>query len=63
MKPDHSAPITKHSVETKPEDALKYWTTDKMRNARAAEMPQTTALKRRKKHAQHPPHTSDSQAE
>lgn len=61
MKPDDSAPIVKHPVETRPEDALKYWTADKMRKAKPANMPQTTALKRRKKHAQQAPHPSDSQ--
>jgi hypothetical protein len=48
--------IIKHSVETPSDDALKYWTADKMRNAKAAEMPNVNALERGKQHTQHPPH-------
>ena len=39
-KSKSSPPITKHSVETSPEDTLKYWTADKMRDAKAAPMPE-----------------------
>jgi hypothetical protein len=54
-KPEPSIPISKHSVETSPEEALKYWTADKMRNAKAAEMPNVNALERGKQHPQYPP--------
>jgi len=54
-KPTPAATIMKHSVETPSDDALKYWTADKMRNAKAAEMPNVNALERVK---QHPPHAS-----
>ncbi len=45
------APITivKHPVKTPPEEALKYWTADKMRKAGATNMPQTDAIKPGKK--------------
>ena len=31
--------VTKHKVKTPPDEALKYWTSDRMRNARAAPLP------------------------
>ena len=59
-KPGSSTKIVKHSVETPSEDALKYWTEDKMRNARAARMPKTNALSRGgKQQRRHPPHASN----
>ena len=57
-KPDSSATIIKHSVETPSEEALKYWTADKMRNARPARLPNINALRRRKKQPRHPPDAS-----
>jgi hypothetical protein len=58
-KPDPSATIIKHSVETPSDDALKYWTEDKMRNARPARLPNVNALSRGKQKPQHPPHASN----
>ena len=40
-KPDPS--VEKHSVETSPEDALKYWTKSRMRKAKPAELPHINA--------------------
>jgi hypothetical protein len=57
-KPDPSATIIKHSVETSSDDALNYWTTDKMRAAKPVELPNVDALSREKQHPPHPPHTS-----
>jgi hypothetical protein len=57
---NNASNIAKHSVETNPEDALKYWTADKMRNAKPAEMPKTDKLKRGKKRKQQPPHTAQA---
>jgi hypothetical protein len=57
-KPDPSATIIKHSVETPSDDALKYWTADKMRNAKAAHLPNVNALDRGKQHPRRPPHPS-----
>ena len=37
-KPHRSA-VIKHSVETPSDDALKYWTADKMRKAKPADLP------------------------
>ncbi len=39
-KSKSSSTITKHSVETSPEDTIKYWTADKMRDAKPAPMPE-----------------------
>lgn len=41
--------VTKHSVETAPEDALAYWTGDKMRNAKAMPLPTVNEHKRGKR--------------
>ena len=38
-KPTPSTEVTKHTVETAPEDTLAYWTADKMRDAKPASMP------------------------
>ena len=59
-KPDPSATIIKHSVETPSDEALKYWTADKMRNAKGANLPNVNALSRGKQHPRRPPHTSNS---
>ncbi len=58
-KPDPKATISKHSVDTHPDDTLKYWTADKMRNAKAAKLPNVNALERGKKDRQRPPHPSN----
>ena len=57
-KPDPPAKIVKHSVETPSEDALKYWTADKMRNAKPARLPNVNALSRGKQNLRHPPDAS-----
>jgi len=54
-----SATIVKHSVETPADDALKYWTADKMRNAKAAPLPNVNTLERGKQHPRRPTHSSD----
>jgi len=51
-KPDPE--IVKHTVDTPAEDALKYWTADKMRKAKPAKMPKTDDLKRRKQEPRRP---------
>ncbi len=43
-KPVPAARIRKHTVKTAPEDALKYWTEDKMRKAQGAEMPRVNKV-------------------
>ncbi len=40
--------VTKHKVETPPDEALKYWTADKMRNAKPAPLPKVNTLDREK---------------
>jgi len=57
-KPGHSAKIIKHPVETPADDALKYWTADKMRNAKAAPLPNVNDLDRPQQQPRRPPHSS-----
>lgn len=57
-KPAPSAKIIKHPVETPADEALKYWTADKMRSAKAAPLPNVNDLDRGKQHPRHPPHPS-----
>ncbi|HLQ27698.1 MAG TPA: hypothetical protein VK140_00505 [Ktedonobacteraceae bacterium] len=54
-KPGPPATIIQHPVETPSDDALKYWTADKMRKAKAARLPNVTALDRGKPHPRRPP--------
>jgi len=54
LKPEDTA-ISKHSVETKPGDALKYWTKGKMRKAKPVKMPHIGKLDPEQKQAQQPP--------
>lgn len=45
-----SAPkVVKHKAETSPEEALDYWSADKMRRAKPAPMPVASALERVKR--------------
>ena len=53
-----SARIIKHSVDTSADEALKYWTADKMRNAKPAKMPNVDVIERGKKSPRRPPHSS-----
>lgn len=57
-KPDPADTIIKHSVDTHPDEALKYWTADKMRNAKPANLPNVTNIERGKQHSRRHPHTS-----
>ncbi len=57
-KPDPSATIIRHSVDTSSDDALKYWTADKMRSAQGANLPNVKALDGEKRHPRRPPPTS-----
>jgi hypothetical protein len=43
-----SKKVTKHRVETPPDEALKYWTADRMRNAKAVPLPEVNTLDREK---------------
>jgi hypothetical protein len=54
-KSDSSASIAKHSVETHSDDVLKYWTDDKMHNAKATDLPNVNALEPDKRRPQRPP--------
>jgi hypothetical protein len=58
---ESSEGVTKHTVDTSPEDALKYWTADRMRKAKATNMPQIDAPGRKQSHSRRPPQTPGSQ--
>ncbi len=60
-KPDPSAKIIKHPMETHPDDALKYWTKDKMRKAKPAPMPNVNAPDKGKKRSRRPQQSSSPQ--
>jgi hypothetical protein len=51
-----STRIVKHSVKAPSDDALTYWTADKMRNAKAVPLPRVNALDQEKHGSQHPLH-------
>ncbi len=42
--------VEKHTASTSSEDALKYWTADKMSKAKAMDLPQVTDLKPGEEH-------------
>ncbi len=48
-------------VKTPPDEALKYWTADRMRNAKAAPLPRVNTLDREKQDPQNPPRPSRPQ--
>lgn len=43
QQPDSESPIVKHTVGTPPDEALKYWTAEKMRKAKPARQPHVNA--------------------
>lgn len=43
-KPGSSRRIIKHSVDTHSDDALNYWTADKMRDAKPVDLPKVDVL-------------------
>ena len=49
-----SLKVVKHKVETSPDDTLKYWTADKMRDAIPAPMPHVSAPDRKKRRPRRP---------
>jgi len=57
-RPDRADAVIKHSVDTKPDDVLKYWTPDRMRNAKPADMPNVGNLDQGKRHRKRPAHPS-----
>ena len=56
-KPDPASTVKKHSVETSPDETLKYWTAERMRKAKPAKLPH---IKGGDKGKQNPPHTSET---
>jgi len=54
-KADAPVTIIKHPVDTHADDALKYWTADKMRDAKATNMPNIKTLEHGKKRKRRPP--------
>ncbi len=59
LKLRRSRKVVKHSVETSPDEALQYWTEDKMRSARGVDLPTTDDLHQEKKRPQRSPRTSE----
>lgn len=59
MQAEQPESVAKHTVDTPPEDALKYWTAEKMRKARPAPMPHVNAPEQKKQPPRRPPHESD----
>ena len=49
-KKKRSSTIVKHKVGKNADDTLKYWTADKMRNAKATNMPNVDAPDQKKQH-------------
>jgi len=56
-KPDPASTVKKHTVDTSPDDSLKYWTKDRMRKAKPAKLPHINGDDKGK---QKPPHTSET---
>jgi hypothetical protein len=59
-KSDPSGTVTKHPVETPSDEVLKYWSADKMRNAKGVDLPNVDALKQEQQHPRRPPHKPSS---
>ena len=57
-KKKRSSTIIKHKVDKHADDALKYWTADKMRHAKAAPLPNVNALDQEKQRPRRPSHPS-----
>jgi hypothetical protein len=53
--------VIQHSVDTQPDDVLKYWTAERMRDAKPADLPNVTAPGRGKRRRRRPPHPSGSE--
>ena len=53
--------VTKHTVKTPPDEALKYWTADRMRTAKASPLPRVNTLDSEKQDPQRPPGPSRPQ--
>jgi hypothetical protein len=56
-KPAPTPTIVKHSLNASSDDALKYWTVDKMRDAKPVELPKVKAVKPKKRRS----HKSEKQ--
>ena len=53
-RPDPPAKIIKHSVDKPSDEALKYWTADKMRRAKPADLPHVDTRDQGKQHPRRP---------
>jgi hypothetical protein len=56
-----STKVTKQSVKTPADDAIKYWTANRMRKAKAVPLPKVNTLDREKQVPRHSPHLSRPQ--
>ena len=48
-KPAPTPAIVKHSLKASPDETLKYWTADRMRDAKPVDLPKVKAVKPKKK--------------
>lgn len=55
--------VVKHSVDTPAEEVLKYWTDEKMRHARPADLPNVDAIDQEKQHPHRPQRKPGSRQE
>lgn len=53
-KPDPAAGVARHSLKTPAEDVQKYWTAEKMRDAKPAPMPHISGVKEGKQRQSRP---------
>jgi hypothetical protein len=58
-EPEPSGAVSKHTVGNSSEDALKYWTADKMRKSKPAKMPHVKNPGHKKEQPERPPRTPD----
>src|SRR5579883_852666 len=54
-KPGPASRIRKHTVKTSPQDALKYWTEEKMRKTKGVEMPRVNQVEPKKEQPRRSP--------
>ncbi len=59
-EPEPSSNVHKHTIETSPGEALKYWTKDRMRRAKPAKMPNVDNITPEKQQNPGPSQASDT---
>ncbi|HEY0757442.1 MAG TPA: hypothetical protein VGD98_26045 [Ktedonobacteraceae bacterium] len=59
QKPDHEPHVVKHTDDSSPDEALKYWTAEKKRKAKPAPMPHIHEIEQARPAAPHPSQAPD----